>query len=207
MALFFLGYFLILNFPFFEVSVMPLTALDRFIPYQGGDWLLYVSLWIYVQLPPSFIDNRRELVRYGWMAALVSLVGFAIFMLWPTAIPAVAIDGADSSFAGIRNLDTTGNSCPSLHVAFAVFTAVWIERFFRRWGGAILIRWINIIWCIGIVYSTLGTKQHVFIDAVAGLALGLFGAAVQARFEANKPLLLIEEAPTLAQISPAARKL
>lgn len=208
MALFFLGYFLILNNPFVAVTVMPLTAVDRFFFYQNSAWILYVSLWIYVQIPPTFIDNRRELFTYGGTAALTSLVGFVIFFFWPTAIPSVATEDTLSSLSRIRSLDTTGNSCPSLHVAFSVFTAVWLEIFLRRLHSVSLARWINIIWCLGIIYSTLGTKQHVFIDTIPGVVLGLAGGLLQAKLVRNPAQPANEQlAPEFSQINPAARKL
>jgi membrane-associated phospholipid phosphatase len=205
MTLFFLGYFLILNFSWFQVTIMPLTAIDRAIPYHNSAWPLYVSLWVYVQIPPSWIDNRRELIRYGWAAAAVSLIGFAFFIFWPTMVPAIGGAEAGSSFAGIRRIDTTGNSCPSLHVAFAVFTALWIGRFLRRAGVGVWLRFSNLCWCLGIVYSTLGTKQHVLLDAIAGAVLGFAGAAMLFRVEARRRESAV--ASDLAQISPAARKL
>lgn len=208
MALFFLGYFLILNNPFYAVTVMPLTLVDQFCSYQNSAWILYVSLWIYVQLPPTLIDNRRELLAYGWTAALVSLVGFAIFLFWPTAVPQLSVAGTDSALSRIRGLDTTGNSCPSLHVAFSVFTAVWIEVFLRRLRGVSLSRWINILWCLGIVYSTMSTKQHVFIDTIPGALLGLAGGLLQVKLARRCALPGAgQPVPELSQINPAARKL
>lgn len=208
MALFFLGYFLILNNPFVAVTVMPLTMVDRFFAYQNSAWILYVSLWIYVQIPPTLIDNKRELFTYGGTAALTSLVGFVIFFFWPTAIPSVAVEAAASPLSRIRSLDTTGNSCPSLHVAFSVFTAVWLEIFLRRLSGVSRARWINIIWCLGIIYSTMGTKQHVFIDTIPGVLLGLAGGFLQAKLIQNHAQPMAgQSALELSQINPAARKL
>jgi hypothetical protein len=209
MALFFLGYIQILNHAFFTVTVMPLTAIDRLIPYQSSAWLLYVSLWAYVQLPLCLIDSRRELVRYGFTATGISLVGFGLFIFWPTAVPVAAVGVADSLFAGIRSIDTTGNSCPSLHVAFSVFTAIWIERFLRNAGSSVVFRCLNAGWCLGIVYSTLATKQHVMLDACAGAVLGFAGAAMQARLEPRhcEQMALSPASSELAQIRPAARKL
>ena len=183
MALFFWGYIYILKHAYFPVTVMPLTAIDRFIPYQPSAWLFYVSLWVYVQLPLCLIDNRRQLVLYGWAAAAVSLIGFAFFVLSPTAVPPIGDEVAGTLLAGIRRIDTTGNSCPSLHVAFAVFTAVWIDQFIRKVGASVLFRFINLCWCLGIVYSTLSTKQHVMLDVLAGVPLGLVGALALARLE------------------------
>jgi membrane-associated phospholipid phosphatase len=185
--------------------VMPLTLIDRLILYQDSAWLLYVSLWIYVQLPISLIDSRRQLVLYGGSSTVVSLIGFAFFVFWPTAVPPTGAVDSNSIFAGIRSIDTTGNSCPSLHVAFSVFTAVWLERFLRRSGQADWARYLNVVWCLGIVFSTLGTKQHVMLDAYAGAMLGFTGALVHAHFE-NKQREN-ETAPAFGQITPAARKL
>lgn len=203
MTLFFWAYIYILKHAWFPVTVMPLTAIDRLIPYRDGAWLLYVSLWIYVQLPITMIASRRQLFLYGGSSTVVSLIGFAFFVFWPTAVPSIEAIEAKSIFAGIRSIDTTGNSCPSLHVAFSVFTAVWLERFLRKAGQASWARYLNIVWCLGIVYSTLGTKQHVMLDAYAGAVLGLGGAWLHAYFENKQP----DAGPALAQINPAARKL
>jgi len=206
MTLFFVGYFLILNHAFFPVTVMPVTSVDQFIPYQTSAWLLYVSLWVYVQLPPSLIDSRRELILYGWTAAGVGLAGFAVFLLWPTAVPAMNVAEAGAPLACLRNMDTTGNSCPSLHVAFSVFTAIWIHCFLRQRTAHAWLRWLNWSWCLGIMYSTLATKQHVFWDVCAGTVLGMTGAALQVRLSRNHRAKMMLT-PDLAQISPAARKL
>jgi membrane-associated phospholipid phosphatase len=32
------------------------------------------------------------------------------------------------------------------------------------------------VWCIGVVYSALATRQHVAVDVLAGLALGALAA-------------------------------
>jgi membrane-associated phospholipid phosphatase len=209
MALFFLGYLYILKHAYFPVTTMPLTAVDRLIPYQGSGWVLYVSLWAYVQLPLSLIDNRRDLFLYGWSATGISMIGFAFFILWPTAVPPIADDVAGSLFSGIRSIDTTGNSCPSLHVAFSVFTALWLGRFLRKNMPSATLQLLNLLWCLGIVYSTLATKQHVALDAGAGAVLGFAGAVGQARLEKHKSLSgdLPATPAAVAQISPAARKL
>ncbi len=183
MMLFFWGYFQLLNSPCYAVTVMPLTAVDRIISYQPSVWLLYISLWLYVQFPLALIDTRRALFLYGWLAMGISLIGFAFFHFWPTAVPAVTAVDDGSVWARLRTLDTTGNSCPSLHVAFAVFTAAWLERVLCRVGGYGWLRLINGVWCVGIIYSTLATKQHVLLDAVAGALLGLAAAGVQAWVE------------------------
>src|SRR5262245_48922729 len=77
-AIFFVGYFLLLRFPVFHVTIMPLTALDRMIPFQPGTLWLYLSLWFYVSLPPTLMRERPKLYAYCRVSAVLALVGLAI---------------------------------------------------------------------------------------------------------------------------------
>ncbi len=73
----------------------------------------------------------------------------------------------------LKAADASGNACPSLHAAFAVFSAVWIGRLLRRLGAPVLFHAANLCWCAGILYSTIATRQHVAVDLYAGTLLGL----------------------------------
>jgi membrane-associated phospholipid phosphatase len=176
---FFCGYFLLLNHPVFPVTVMPLTALDRWIGFQPAALVLYISLWFYVPLAPGLIIDKRELVTYYWAMLGLALAGLAVFFFWPTAVPRQEIDWMDQpAFGELKAVDSSGNACPSLHVAFAIFTAIWLDRLLRRVGRHAWLRVLNWCWCAGILYSTIATKQHVAIDVVAGAALGVIAAVV-----------------------------
>ena len=52
--LFFIGYFQLLRHPVHAMTVMPLTALDRLIPFQPGMLVAYFSLWFYVGVALRF---------------------------------------------------------------------------------------------------------------------------------------------------------
>jgi len=52
----------------------------------------------------------------------------------------------------------------------------------RELGAPQVVRAGNWLWCMGIVYSTLATRQHVAVDAVAGALLGAIVATPQFRF-------------------------
>jgi membrane-associated phospholipid phosphatase len=177
-GIFFAGYFLLLKFPVFPVTEMPLTALDRLVPLQPGALLAYVSLWIYVPLVPGLMVETREISGFFRTAALLCLVGFGIFFFWPTAVPALNLDwSGHPAFAHLKEADDTGNACPSLHVAFAVFCAGLLQRQLRNLPGDSFLRCLSWLWCAGIAYSTLATRQHVAIDVFAGSILGAIGAA------------------------------
>jgi membrane-associated phospholipid phosphatase len=182
MAVFFVGYFQLLNHPIFPVTIVPLTGLDRLISFQPTALALYVSLWLYVSLPPALLETRRELIAYGWMIGGLCLFGMACFLFWPTAIPPRNIDLAGfPGFSMLKGLDAAGNACPSLHVATAAFSGLWLDRQLRQLGGRAAVRSINGAWCAGIVYSTLATKQHVVLDVACGLLLGLIAGMLSLR--------------------------
>ena len=176
-SLFFVAYFFVLRHPAYAPQVMPVIWLDRLIGFQPLALPLYFSLWLYVSLLPAFFASRTELFRYAISMTLMCAGGLALFYWWPTAAPAPDIDWArypDMVF--LKNIDAAGNACPSLHVATAVFTAAWFTRLARGFAAPRWIHLINWLWCLGIVYSTVAIRQHVAVDAMAGLALGAVAA-------------------------------
>ena len=176
LAAFFLVYFYLLDHPPGSVAIVPIVALDRWISFQPFAIVPYASLWLYVALGAGMARGRRELSVYAAAVLGMSLFGFGVFLVWPNATPSFAIDWSQhGSVAFLKRVDAAGNACPSLHVAFAVFTAIWIERLLRLIGSPRWVRAGNALWALAIVYSTLATKQHLVADALAGAAIG--GAA------------------------------
>lgn len=172
---FFVVYFYLLQHPRVPPTVMPMTAIDRWIGLQPWALPFYLSLWVYVSLPASLMETRREVTLYGLRIGALCVVGLALFYLWPTEVPAYAVNWAHyPSFDILRGKDASGNACPSLHVATAVFSAVWLDWLALRLGFGRLLRGLNLLWCGLIVFSTMATKQHVLVDVLCGAALGAF---------------------------------
>jgi hypothetical protein len=176
MWVFFLLYFHVLRNPVNPVTVMPLTALDRAIPFQPGAFAAYVSLWLYVGLPAGLMLSLREVLRYGvWMGSLCA-TGLLCFYLWPTAVPPYAFGpdvASHPGFALLQGVDAAGNACPSLHVATATFTALWVQKLLSLTHARPVWMLANGLWLALIVYSTLAIKQHVALDALAGTLLAV----------------------------------
>ena len=188
MAGFFACYFLLLKFPVFPVTEMPATVLDHWIGFQPGALPLYLSLWVYLSLAPGLLDRKDELISYYLAMIGLASAGLAIFLFWPTAVPPSGIDWLQHpATAQLKGSDGTGNACPSLHVAFAVFTALQLHRLLRQLGDPGWVRLLNACWCLGILYSTLATKQHVALDVLAGAGLGLAGVLLARRFQ-DRPI-------------------
>lgn len=185
---FFAVYFLLLDHPQFAVTLMPETALDRWIAFEPTALPLYLTLWIYISLPPGLLDTPRDLLRYHAGIVALALAGLALFTLWPTASPRPDIDWTRYPvFGPLLAVDRSGNACPSLHAAFAVFTAIWFDRLLQHPGDRGLSRALNALWCLGILYSTLATKQHVAVDVFAGIGLGAGIALLHGRFLQRPP--------------------
>jgi len=182
-SIFFGAYFYLLRNPAYPPTVMPVTSLDRLIGFQPLALPLYISMWVYVSIPPAFLATRRELYGYGLTMAATCLAGLFVFYFWPTVIPPADIDWAQyPSVDFLKNVDASGNACPSLHVATSVFSGIWLHRLLRRFGAPLWIHVFNGVWCLGIVYSTLATRQHVAVDVLAGLVLGLLAATLSLRY-------------------------
>ena len=181
-AVFFGAYFYLLKNPAYPTTVMPATPLDRMISFYPQAMPLYISLWVYVSLPPVLLATRSELYRYAAAIAFTCLAGLIIFYFWPTAVPVADIDWAE--YPGVdflKNIDASGNACPSLHVATALFSGVWLHHLLRRFSAPRWLLMLNWAWCIGIVYSTLATRQHVALDVAGGVVLGGLAACFSLR--------------------------
>jgi membrane-associated phospholipid phosphatase len=101
-------------------------------------------------------------------------------------VPYAAMDWFnDPQLSLLRKLDMTGNACPSLHVAAALFTALCLQSLLRRIGCPAWLLALSWLWCVLIVYSTMAIKQHVMWDVVAGVLLALPMAALYLRFEST----------------------
>jgi membrane-associated phospholipid phosphatase len=171
---FFLGYLYVQRHPAFVPFMMPITSLDLMVPFQPYALLAYVSLWIYVGVGPGLQRTFREFAAYGlWMAALC-VTGLVIFYIWPTQTPALMPEPSTlSAFTVLHQADKTGNACPSMHVAIAIFTLGRVDEVLRSTRSPLWLRLLNAAWFAVITYSTLAIKQHVALDDVAGALLGL----------------------------------
>ena len=182
-SLFFGAYFYLLTDTAYPTTVMPLTMLDQLIGFHPQTLAIYVSLWLYVSLPPALLATRRELYGYGVSMAGTCLAALIIFYFWPTAVPAADINWAlYPDMNSLKSMDASGNACPSLHVATAVFSGIWLHHLLRRFDAPLWILAFNVAWCLAIIYSTLATRQHVALDVLAGISLGVLAGVLSLRY-------------------------
>jgi membrane-associated phospholipid phosphatase len=178
-AAFLMAYFWVLRHPLFDVTIMPVTALDRALGYHPETLPIYLSLWAYVSVGPALLGSSREIRSYTLSAFVLSVIGLGIFLLWPTAIPEFAVDWSQHpSISFLKNHDLAANACPSMHVAFSVLTAICLEKLLRETNTGWPVRALNWLWCLGIIYSTVTTLQHVVLDVLGGAVLGSIVSAL-----------------------------
>jgi membrane-associated phospholipid phosphatase len=170
---FFVLYFVILKHPVFTVRVMPVLPPDIWIPIMPSSVWVYFSLWIYICIPSSMMHQAGQLGAYLLGAFLTSVIGLSVFFFFPTAVPAWEIDWSQYRYLHfLKDSDASGNACPSLHVAFAVYSGFWLARMLRIVEVPWPFRIVNALWAVLIVLSTMTTKQHVLVDVLAGVLLG-----------------------------------
>ena len=171
-AAFLYAYFWIMRHPLSAATVIPVIWIDDLVPFSPQSFFLYASLWVYVALGSLFTKDGRELA--AWAAACFSMiiVGLGIFMALPTKVPDFAVDWSQyPSLAFLKGVDASGNALPSLHAAFAVFTAVVLHGQLTAVRAPRAVLACSVLWCLGIVYSAMATRQHLALDIIAGTVL------------------------------------
>lgn len=174
-AFFWTFYSLLGRHAFFPVQTLPLTWLDRAIPFQPQPWgWIYLSQFLFTASLPWLIESKSELFRYTRGLLLMSSGSFAIFFFFPVASPRPPIaEMTEGPMAWILFYDGNFNAFPSLHAGFLVYMSLLARRLTvdgRKWMTSA----ISILWGGLILYATIATRQHYAVDLLAGAALGWF---------------------------------
>lgn len=171
-----LPYFLLQRWPVMPIRALPVTPVDRWIPFEPAWVWAYQSIYLLMPLPAWLAVRRADLRRYAIGFAAISAIGFTAFALYPVASPQpAAIPAHHLAYRLLRSYDGTLNCFPSLHAALAVFACLsgWrtlgpiVPRKWRIFGACAAAGWVLLI-----LYATLATKQHWAVDLPAGVALG-----------------------------------
>jgi membrane-associated phospholipid phosphatase len=149
---------------------LPLTAVDRAIPFWPLSGLVYFGVFVF--MVASFLTLRSARAwRFLYASLVAQAIGMLCFLLWPTSYPRElyplpastgALGAALVHF--VRTSDAPVNCLPSLHVCTVTLCVLALRgsRWFRP--AAIL--------ALPLAASTLTFKQHYLVDAITGAALG-----------------------------------
>ncbi|HTZ43973.1 MAG TPA: phosphatase PAP2 family protein [Jatrophihabitans sp.] len=175
-----------------ELSVNHWASLHRAVSLAASYWYqffhvsvtLLVLLWCYWRRPGSYRRARNAL-------ALTNVFGLAFFLLYPAAPPrllpsagfvdAVANAGFGTSHGGPVTADQYG-AFPSLHLAWAVWTAVVAARLVRP-------TWLRRLWlCYPLITATVvvATGNHYLLDVLGGIGIALVSLALAHRYPRSR---------------------
>lgn len=149
---------------------VPLTAIDRAIPFEPAWTWAYISLALLVPLAPLLSTTTVQLARYAGGLALLCLPCFVIFFLFPVEGPRPALLPDDALYRWIVGVDRPSNSMPSLHAGLTVYSLLHLRRVLDARHHPVIER-VGWVWGLAIVYSTLATRQHWVVDLPVGMLI------------------------------------
>lgn len=177
------------HYPFDAPHFLPMTWIDRHVPFVPNTVWIYMSEYIFFPMVYITARNIRNLNKYLYSFFVNQAVSVAIFWLWPTIYPRFQFPLPDNldwithyGFTVLRHSDAPTNCCPSLHVS-AVYLSSFIFRDEQKEKFPLFFIWGTLI-----ALSTLTTKQHYLIDIVTGLGMALTWYWVFHRWFQYRPL-------------------
>ena len=102
---------------------MPVTPLDRAIPFAVAFIVPYVSFFLLILTPLLVVEDPQELRDVAFGFGLIVVVSSVAFLLWPTILSA-----ATAKRMTLLAFDTERNACPSLHASLALYCALCVGR-------------------------------------------------------------------------------
>lgn len=164
-------YFIPQHWQFATPRELPLTALDRAIPFWPVTGVVYFGMFALLLGTFFALREREQATRFLYASLLAQLLGMVCFLLWPTQYPRELFPLPASSGAlgaalvnYVRATDAPVNCLPSLHVCTAALCVLALRG--RRGSG--LATMVGAACAL----STLTFKQHYVVDVIAGAALG-----------------------------------
>ena len=193
---------------FFPAYTMPETFCDRLIPFSDLVVWLYLSIYLLMPIGPFLMNRRRQILRYALGIALIGVTADLVFLFWPTCCPRPVGAGTNATYRMLVGIDNPFHAFPSLHAAFAVYSAscgALVLREMRGHSGWSPVLWF---WTLLILFGTLATKQHMVWDIIAGSLLGLAAYFVVFGFrrspaETSARLALASQFPNATNTTPS----
>jgi membrane-associated phospholipid phosphatase len=165
-------YFIPQHWRFAAAVELPLTALDRAIPFWPASGVVYFGAFVFLAAAFLALRDRGQATRFLYASLLAQSIGMVVFLFWPTAYPREVFPLPASAGAlgaalvhYVRATDAPVNCLPSLHVCTATLCALAL-RGSRGFSAGLCIA----VLCAA---STLTFKQHYVVDVISGALLGI----------------------------------
>jgi hypothetical protein len=159
--------------PIFPSTTIPLTAVDKAIPFHPWWIWPYMSMYVMLPLPPMLSTRARDLARYTIGMTIMFATCCVFFFLWPIAYPRPPLAEAPATglYRLVTSIDQPINSLPSLHAGLTAYTMFFAARALRDLPRRAFVAMLAIgwVWAALIFYGTLATKQHYLVDLPPGV--------------------------------------
>lgn len=151
--------------------------------YTTGFVLMFA--WVWFRRREQFAAFRN----WFWASSLVAVVGYWIYPLAPPRFTegfgdptaeALKLGGSLDWFQPFRNEFA---AMPSMHCGLAMLMGISLFWLLRPspW------RWLALLWPAGMVFTTMATANHWWLDAVGGLAAIAIALAIVAALMRGQP--------------------
>jgi len=154
-------------------------AWERHIPFVPLAAWIYASLNGLLLLSPFVLRTWRELLSLWLVLVAETAVAAAMFVVLPVEsrfVPFVPPDGATGVvFRMADAVNLNGNLLPSLHVTYALTTALAFVHAAREHGRGWTVQGAWIVWALAIAASTIVLRQHHALDVAGGVLLAVVG--------------------------------
>ena len=160
-------------------------ALDDKIPLIKPFVIVYLSAFVQWALFMYVLIKQNSKFGYKYCSAIIigSIIGFIIFMVYPTGIQRPEINGngiLDFVLKVTYSTDSIINALPSFHCFcswICLRGLIEIEGVDRKW------KILNAIFSILVFLSTLFIKQHFFIDVPTGILLAEISIWISKKYQ------------------------
>jgi membrane-associated phospholipid phosphatase len=161
---------------FFPPAAMHAGYFDRLVPFSDKAVWIYLSIYLLMPIGPFLMVRRQEIIRYAVGIMLISALADFVFVFLPTWCPRPDANRTTAAYRMLTAIDNPFNAFPSLHAAFAVFSALCAGRVLRELRTRAVLTGAVWLWTFLILFATLATRQHVMADVVGGsvLAAGVY---------------------------------
>jgi membrane-associated phospholipid phosphatase len=184
---------------FFPPTELHPTPFDQWIPFDDRLVWIYLSACLLMPIGPVLMITRDQLYRYAAGIVVISVVADVVFVFHPTICPRPNSTATEGLYQCLVAVDQPFHGFPSLHAAFAIYSAFCAWRIFREFDQRHYANVAVGAWAALILYSTLATKQHMLLDIVGGSVLGTSVYFVSFRtlclLKTKSPPALVEPKP------------
>lgn len=149
------------------------TELDGYFPFLPWTIVIYFGCYVFwvISYCLAVLQPREDRDRFFFSENLSKFICIIIFLALPTMTvrPEITGDGFwEWLMRFLYSVDDPDNLFPSIHCCSSWLCWAGVRRRKDLHAG---YRYFSLFFVIAICISTLTTKQHVWVDVVAGIAL------------------------------------